>query len=140
MELHYWEKQLILYTKNHFERIDYDKDLKYFPAELYGLHPEQVELYNMLGMVVRLYQKLIDNGHIPFTLERFISENFRRAFRENNKHEISHKHILRQILAEISLIHVLDDKGKRIFELGEIDEKLNNKIKLEIEKRLENTL
>lgn len=133
MELHYWEKQLILYTKGHFERKNYDKDLKYFVAELYGLYPEQVELYNILGMVVRLYQKLIDNRHIHFTLEKFIDENFRMAFRERDKFEINHHILLGQMLAEISMVAVLDNDKNRVLELGNIDEKINNIIKLEIE-------
>jgi hypothetical protein len=120
MELHYWKKQLILYTKNHFGRIDYEKDLKRFAAELYYLSPEHVEKYSVLHMVVDLYQRLVDEGHISFKLEGFISDIFRRSFRERNSREVIYDDVLRQMLAEIQGIVVL---GANL-NLGSPDEKM----------------
>lgn len=136
MNLHYWEKQLILYTKGHFGRTDYIKDLKYFPSELYGLSIERTDNYNVFGMVVRLYQKLVDHKYIPFTLERFIGDTFRRTYRENGKNEVSYDDVLRQMLAEIQGIAVMEN-GVRILELGKPYEKLKDKIKLEMESVIE---
>lgn len=101
IELHQIEKQLILYTKLHFKRIDYKNDLKYFAAELYGLNPERVELYSISNMVTDLYQKLADNGLITFNLKTFLSNTFRRSFREEDKNEINWNIINKEMLAEI---------------------------------------
>jgi hypothetical protein len=120
MELHYWKKQLILYTKNHFGRIDYEKDLKRFAAELYWLSLEHVEQYSVLHMVVDLYQRLVDDGHISFKLESFISDIFRRSFRERSSREVSYDDVLRQMLAEIQGIVVLGTN----LNLGSPDEKM----------------
>jgi hypothetical protein len=120
MELHYWKKQLILYTKFHFGRIDYEKDLKRFAAELYGQSLEHVEKYSVLHMVVDLYQRLVDDGHISFKLEGFISDIFRRSFRERNSREVNYDDVLRQMLAEIQGIVVLGTN----LNLGSPDEKM----------------
>jgi hypothetical protein len=120
MELHYWEKQLILYTKYHFDRLDYDKDLKRFAAELYYLSLEHVEKYGVLHMVVDLYQKLVDNETLSFKLERFISDIFRRSWRERDSREVSYDDVIRQLLAEIQGMQVLGTG----LELGSPDEKM----------------
>jgi hypothetical protein len=120
MELHYWKKQLILYTKNHFGRIDYEKDLKRFATELYYLSLEHVEKYSVLHMVVDLYQKLVDNEKIPFNLERFISDIFRRSWRERDSREVSYDDVIRQLLAEIQGMEVL---GKGL-DLGSPNERM----------------
>lgn len=108
MELHKIEKQLILYTKCHFKRVNYEQDLKYFAAELYGLYPEQVELRSISHMVVELYQKLVDHGLITFNLRNFLSDTFRRAFREENKREVDWNILNREMLSEIQGMQVQD--------------------------------
>lgn len=134
MELHYWEKQLILYTKYHYGRIDYNKDLKRFSAELYGLGVENTDNYNVLGMVVRLYQKLVDAGHIRFNLEKYISDIFKRASFERGKKEVSYNDIIHQMLAEFQGLVVHEDE-KEILELGEVDEMLKATIQKEINRK-----
>jgi hypothetical protein len=131
MELNYWEKQLILYTKGHFGRTDYDKDLKRFPAELYGLSLEHTDNYNVLGMVVRLYQKLVDTGHIHFTLEKFIADIFKRASFERSKNEVAYQDVLRQMLAEFQGLQVRDDDNV-LLDLETADEDLKAIIAEEI--------
>jgi hypothetical protein len=133
MELNYWEKQLILYTKGHFGRTNYDKDLKRFPAELYGLSLEHTDNYNVLGMVIRLYQKLVDSGHIRFTLEKFIADIFKRASFERHKSEVAYQDVLRQMLAEFQGLQVRDDE-KVLLDLGSADEGLKAIILVEISK------
>lgn len=117
------EKQLILYTKNHFGRIDYKQDLKYFAAKLYGLSPEQVEWYSISNMITELYQKLYSNGFIYFNLQTFFSETFRRAFREQGKREVNWNTINREILSEIQGMAIRDGE-KLLLELGKADLKL----------------
>jgi hypothetical protein len=132
MELNYWEKQLILYTKGHFGRTDYNKDLKHFPSRLYGLSLEHTDDYNVLGMVTRLYQKLVDDNHIRFTLEKFIGDIFRRASIERHKNEVAYDDVLRQMLVEISMVQIR--KGGNIeLDLGTADENLKGIIQEEIE-------
>ncbi|PLR99585.1 hypothetical protein [Bacillus sp. T33-2] len=135
MELHYWEKQLILYTKNHFPRTDYEKDLKRFPAELYVLSIEHTDDYNVLGMVVRLYQKLVDNGHIRFTLEKFIDNIFRRASFERHKNEVAYVDVLRQMLAEFQGLQVRDGESV-ILDLGKADEEMKAAIEEDMDKEI----
>ncbi|MFS1518587.1 hypothetical protein V1503_19300 [Bacillus sp. SCS-151] len=100
VEIHPIEKQLILYTKGHFKRIDYQNDLKFFAAELYGMYPEQVQKYSINHMVVQLYEKLVNAEYIPFTLQRFLENSFKRAWHDG-KSEIDYDVVLNQILAEI---------------------------------------
>jgi hypothetical protein len=132
MELNYWEKQLILYVKGHFKRVDYQRDLNHFPANLYGLELEQVEQYSVFSMVVGLYQTLVDDGHIKFTLEGFISDVFKRSlFEREKKNQISYNDIIRQMLGEIQNIKVLGEN----LELGSPDSKLLKKIQEDVELR-----
>jgi hypothetical protein len=132
MELNYWEKQLILYVKGHFKRVDYHRDLNHFPANLYGLELEQEEQYSVFGMVVGLYQTLVDDGHIKFTLEVFISDVFKRSlFEREKKNQVSYNDIIRQMLGEIQNIKVL---GVNL-DLGKPDETLFKKIQEDVELR-----
>lgn len=118
MELHNTEKQLILYTKNHFGRIDYEEDLKYFAARLYGLGPEQVGTYLIRSMVIELYQKLIGGGYLSFQLKTFMNDLFKRSWREKGRHEIDHSLLLRELLGDIQGMKVKD------IELGEADKSI----------------
>jgi hypothetical protein len=120
MKLHDTEKQLILYTKGHFGKIDYEHDLKYFAADLYGLFPEYVEWYSVFNMVVKLYQKLVDEGFIDFKLINFLSETFRRAYREDNTDKVDWMIVIRQMLAEIQGMAVCEGENVLI-ELGRAD-------------------
>src|SRR5690606_28708744 len=131
MELHYWEKQLILYTKGHYNRIDYNKDLKQFPSAYYELPLEHTNDYNTLGMVTRLYQKLIDNGRITFTLETFIDGIFKRANFNHGESSVNRDDILRHMLGNIQGMKV-KDQDKEYIVLGDIDNKLDKEINKDI--------
>lgn len=116
--LHYWEKQLILYTKGHFKRLNYEKDLKWFPAELYGLAVEQVSAENVFHMVVDIYETLGKCGLIRFELKEFVSAMVRGA---------SDKQLdtaVRQLLSEIQGMSVANTG----LELGEVDTELAKRI------------
>lgn len=109
MELHYWEKQLILYTKGHYvKNIDYNKDLRHFTANIYGLYFDQVKDYMVQGMVVDLYEKLVNNGLITHSIETFIADIFKRSFYDRGSYEVNRYDIIYYMLGEIQGISVLN--------------------------------
>jgi hypothetical protein len=110
INLHPIEKQLILYTKGHFEEIDYNRDLKYFAAEIYDLDPARVEQYSINHIVTNLYQKLVDAEYIEFSLKDFLQDTFKRSWLYYNNISIDYQIVLEQMLAEIQNIktHGLD--------------------------------
>lgn len=124
MELHYWEKQLILYTKGHFKRIDYKKDLKLFTAKLYGLGLEDVGMQNVLHMVLDVYETLCENGYINFKLKTFIATLLKKSAFKSESNKIDAYDILQELLAEIQGISVL----RNGLDLGKADRELLEKI------------
>ena len=130
MELSYWEKQLILYTKGHYARVDYEKDLKEFPAKAYLLGVEHTDQSNVFNFVTRLYTTLYENGHIPFTLEGFLTNIFKRVRFDKDNNSVDRMTIMKQMLADIQGMRVL---GR--IELGEPDEELRKKINKEVNER-----
>lgn len=127
MELHYWEKQLILYTKGHFKRIDYKKDLKLFTAKLYGLGLEDVGMQNVLHMVLDVYETLCENGYINFKLKTFIATLLKKTAFKSESNKIDAYDILHELLAEIQGIPVLSNG----LDLGEADRELLEKIMID---------
>lgn len=127
MELHYWEKQLILYTKGHFKRIDYKKDLKLFTAKLYGLGLEDVGMQNVLHMVLDVYETLCENGYINFKLKTFIATLLKKSAFKSESNKINTYDILHELLAEIQDIPVLSNG----LDLGEADRELLEKIMID---------
>lgn len=116
--IYYWENQLILYTKGHYGHLNYENDLRYFAAKLYGLDLQHTDDYNVFGMVVRLYEKLAQNNLIKFSLETFLTDAFRRSAIERNANdEVNHMDIMRLMLAAIQNTKVLDTP----LDLGEAD-------------------
>ncbi|MFE8094443.1 hypothetical protein [Bacillus toyonensis] len=124
MELHYWEKQLILYTKGHFKRIDYKKDLKLFTAKLYGLGLEDVGMQNVLHMVLDVYETLCENGYINFKLKTFIATLLKKSAFKSESNKIDAYDVLQELLAEIQGISVL----RNGLDLGKADRELLEKI------------
>jgi hypothetical protein len=120
-ELHEIEKQLILYTKGHFKRINYDEDLKHFAAKLYGLNTETVELYSIINMVIDTYQALVDLGYINFKIDKFLSDTFRRAWRDESKREVNWNTVLKEMLAEVSCMQVNFEEQSKSLNLGKVD-------------------
>jgi hypothetical protein len=130
-ELSYWEKQLIKYTKGHYGRIDYNKDLKHFPSAAYWIGLDQVEKYHILGMVVRIHEKLVKRGDLTFKLESFIDNVYRRSRMERSDYDnVNREDIMRQLLAEIQNMAV---QGRGL-DLGEVDGDIFSLISDEIEK------
>lgn len=115
------EKQLILYSKNHFRTFDYQHDLKYFAAELYGLGIDQVQQYSVVNMVIDLYQKLINLGYLEMNLKRFLNDIFRLVYRERNEQKASWDDVILHMLIEIQGMQVRNIKGLEDLELGKPD-------------------
>lgn len=121
MEINYWEKQLILYTKRHYGRVNYKEDLKHFPAKLYGIPLDSVKQYHEKGMVVRLYNGLVSEGHLKFELEDFIDNIFHRSVRERDSTEVSYYEVLGELLADIQNLTI----GGTELDLGDVDTDLH---------------
>ncbi|MET3505541.1 hypothetical protein [Halalkalibacter oceani] len=99
-ELNHFEKQLILYTKGHFGRINYDQDLKYFASELYDIPVNHIDKYNILSMVVDIYQKMIDLKLMEeIKLRKFIGNIFYSAWMVDGR--ISKDDLLKRLLSNI---------------------------------------
>jgi hypothetical protein len=125
VDLHEYEKQLILYTKGHFKEINYNRDLKYFAAKLYALDPNRVEQYSIIHMVSSLYDTLVNADYIRFELTLFLAECFKKAMWDNSEKSINWDIILDRMLAGIQNTKV---KG---LELGEADIAILNEVEEE---------
>ncbi|MEB9467871.1 hypothetical protein P4J10_14445 [Bacillus cereus] len=128
MEFDYWEKQLILYTKGHFKRINYEKDIKHFAANLYGLKLKQVSTDNVLHMVLDIYEKLCLNDYIKFNFKNFISDLFKKSYFTDKGDKVDLSDILNQVLSQIQNIPVV----RSGLDLGEVDKELFEKINADI--------
>lgn len=73
------EKQLVLYSKNHFKKMELLEDLKVFAGVQYDLYTNQVPPHSVYHMVVCLFFKLIDKGYITTQPKQFIMELFRTS-------------------------------------------------------------
>jgi hypothetical protein len=125
LDLHHVEKQLIKYTKGHFNRMEFNDldDLKYFASKLYYIGLDQIDNRNVYHMVVNLYQELIDAGYITFKLENFLNTMFKRAWFDNDRKEISYNDVIKHILIEFQLLQIKGWDGHLPdIELGENDE------------------
>lgn len=70
--LNHIEKQVVLYSKGHFKRIDQIEGLKVFASELYALG--EVEVYTVYHMVSNIFFKLQRENYILISLEKFIQD------------------------------------------------------------------
>jgi hypothetical protein len=75
-ELTHYDKQAILYFKDHFKTADMMEDLKVFVGHQYALDVNQVEHYSIYNFVVKLYFKLINLGVINISYEDFVLKLF----------------------------------------------------------------
>ena len=91
MEITYWKKQLILYTKNHYGKINYERDLKYFVAEYYTLDVEYVDYFNVFSMVMSIYRQLFLNDKMDYNLENFVSAMFADALLQRGEMAVKKK-------------------------------------------------
>lgn len=108
LKLNPTEKQIILYAKNHFQGIDYENELPYFAARMYGFEVKDVSLRNTLSMVTDLYLRLVEAGIIQFKFENFINDLFRRSKRERDDDNVSKMDVVREMMAEIQGMPVKD--------------------------------
>jgi hypothetical protein len=129
INLDYWEKQLVLYTKLHYPRRNYKADLKFFPSKCYGLTLEQVDMSSMIHMVSNLFDKLVESELIRFEMGDFLEETLKFALWDNRK-DITIWDILSGMLDDVSGIGVFNDKKEKIIDLGFPDAELFTEIKI----------
>lgn len=130
LNLHHYEKQLIKYTKGHFERdLDYKNDIKYFAARLYGLPIEHTPVYSVANMVIDIYQQLVDAGYLENNLKRMFDTLFKRARWDNNKDNINYDDVIWYYLSCFQGLQIkgYDDPSWNI-DLGETDESIFNEV------------
>lgn len=128
LTLDYWEKQLILYAKGHYPRINYVADLKYFPANCYGIPLHLVDTHNESSMVIDLHEELCKAGLIHFKLRDFLDGVLRRA-RQAAAGDIEWDGVIAELLSEIQAIPVRNNQDELLIDLGLPDKKLFSTIK-----------
>ena len=66
LELTHSEKQFVLYTKGHFVKSENKiNDINKIVARAFRLPEDDVGLYSVIHFVTQLFDRLIQNGHIP---------------------------------------------------------------------------
>lgn len=101
MDLTYWEKQLVLYTKMHFGKINYKHHLKYFTAKNHQVSDSDVSLVNMFSMVSSTYKKLVMVNHSEFDIQNFILDVFKNAAHSGNHGRADMWDVMETMLSEI---------------------------------------
>lgn len=93
------EKQLILYSKNHFKKTDMIEDLKVFAGVQYDLYTHQVPPHSIYHMVVNLFFKLMEKGYIETQPKSFIMELFK-----STEDKLDYKAVISKMMAFIQWV------------------------------------
>lgn len=125
MALTHYQKQIILWTKNRFQ--DYpDMTLEKLVAKTYDLQLENVTERNIYNILLDIYESLVQEGLLNFSLERFLLDAFKQNRYSNEAGQdgliIRRKDLIRLLIAELQGLKVWDDLMKvKLIELGEVD-------------------
>lgn len=125
MALTHYQKQIILWTKDHFR--DYpDMTLEKLVAKTYDLQLEQVTERNIYNILLDIYGALVKEGLLHFSLERFLLDAFKQNRYSNESGQdgqvIRRKDLIRLLIAELQGLKVWDDLMKvKLLDLGEAD-------------------
>lgn len=125
MALTHYQKQIILWTKNRFQ--DYpDMTLEKLVAKTYDLQLEHVTERNIYNILLDIYEALVQEGLLNFSLERFLLDAFKQNRYSNEAGQdgliIRRKDLIRLLIAELQGLKVWDDLMKvKLIELGEVD-------------------
>lgn len=123
--LTHYQKQIILWTKNRFQ--DYpDMTLEKLVAKTYDLQLENVTERNIYNILLDIYESLVQEGLLNFSLERFLLDAFKQNRYSNEAGQdgliIRRKDLIRLLIAELQGLKVWDDLMKvKLIELGEVD-------------------
>lgn len=102
MTLDYWEKQLVLYTKRKYLRVDYDEDLNTIVGNAYGFYAKDVDFHNTISFVSGVFEKLVEQKVIAFNLKTFITDTLKSASRFGGESKIDWHDVIKEMLVEIS--------------------------------------
>ncbi|WP_026673282.1 hypothetical protein [Alkalihalobacterium bogoriense] len=100
------EKQIILYAKCYFGKIDYDNDLKYFVADDLQTTGDKVHKDDIVQFIFNLYDKLVANGYIPFSVKKFVERTYQRKWVYENQIDIRKEDIMKNMLSEIQAMKI----------------------------------
>lgn len=137
MELTYWEKQLILYSKLHFPRSGDLDDVKLMVAKEYGLPLKYVDNQTLSDFLFGLHEKLVENDFIRFDLENFIVVMFHMRSMLSHKDVVTIADVLFEIIDQIRSIPVNDPEHQKVINLGKPDQNLFNVISNKIDEQKE---
>lgn len=123
MELTFWQKQLILYTKGQYGKIDYDRHLKYFAGLHFEIHIDHITEHHIFKLVSKTYHDLQKRQLVTFNFERFMCDVFRNA-KFDGREDVQLKDVIIRLLSEISSCNNLGS-----LELGEKVDSLEKVLK-----------
>lgn len=103
IELSYYENQLILYSKGHFEREETYQDLKKMTSEAYGLPLDFTEQRNVYHFILNTYFKLLEVGYMKTSIKDFLFSLYKYQ-----SDTISCVEMMKKMLSEMGLIEVQD--------------------------------
>ena len=116
-KLTYYEKQLILYSKGHFETVDLIEDIREIAAKQYTLPVEYTEHYSIYHFVVTTFFKLQGMGYIKLTSKELIMDLFKR------RKEVDYRDVIVDMLGQISITET-GVTAKKPLDLGDPDQTL----------------
>jgi hypothetical protein len=115
------EQQVILYSKNWFERTELLNDLRVFVSNEYRLTVEYTYDYSIYYFITGLWFKLFDQEKAKMLI--------RELFRSRTN--INYKDIIETMMSDFANLGVYDKEGNEMLELGEPDYSLLPKRKEE---------
>jgi len=100
-KLTHYEKQAILYSKNHFEKTNLIDDLKVITAKEYSLPLEYVRLHTVYVYMLDIFFKLQKAGYIKIGIKEFLENLF-----DNWNPKIGRYEMIGKMMVEIQNILV----------------------------------
>ena len=122
VELSHQEKQIILYSKNHFEKTNTLEDIRLILGPLFGIKPKDVSPHGVYSYVVRLFLKLEEAGYVT-NIAYFLENLFKTA-----SDKIDYIAMMDKMMVEMSIAQASG------MNLGEPDYSLIRKPKNKFEK------
>lgn len=125
MALTHHQKQIILWTKDHF-REHPEMTLEKLVAKTYDLQLEHVTERNIYSILLVIYEELVQEGLLHFSLETFLLDAFKQNRYSNESGQdgqvIRRKDLIQLLIAELQGLKVWDDLMKvKFIDLGEAD-------------------
>lgn len=121
------DRHIFLYAKGWYERKDIMQDLKIIVAERCGLDPKYISDLDVLRVIIGVVYPYINsaNKFSYFLLECFKDFTKPSFFSK----ETNIPKVTKELLRHLTTVRVVDNKGKKLLDLGEPDYKLLKKFK-----------